>query len=277
MWIIFVAVVLGIVEGITEFVPISSTGHMIIVGNLLGFTGEKAGCFEVFIQLGAILAVVILYWDRFAGLFRFKAADGTAPAGFYGKREWLLLFLTTLPALFAGKLIHGFMKEHLFKPWPVVLALAVGAIGIILAEKFRPKPKTESLDGITWQQALGVGLFQCISLWPGMSRAASTIVGGMFCRMERKVAAEYSFLAAVPIMFAATAYDLWKTRGSLSADDAPMFVVGFVVSLIVAGIAVKTFIRLLQRWSLLPFAVYRLIFAGVFVLLYLLGWVHVQS
>jgi len=267
MWLIFVAIVLGIVEGLTEFVPVSSTGHLIIVGNLLGFTGKAAECFDVFIQLGAILAVVILYSDRFYGLFTFKTAQATPVTAFRGKHEWTLLIVTTIPALILGKLIHGPMKVHLFHPIPVTIALAVGAIGILLAEKFRPKPTTASLDGITWKQALCVGLFQCISLWPGMSRAACTIIGGMFARMERKVAAEYSFLAAVPIMFAATAYDLYKTRSDLCRDDIPVFVVGFIVSLIVAGIAVKTFIRLLQHWTLVPFAYYRLVFAAVFAFL----------
>jgi len=264
MWLIFVAVVLGIVEGLTEFVPVSSTGHMIIVGDLLGFTGKRAECFEVVIQLGAILAVVIIYWERFLGLFTFKTAEGTPVTGFRGKREWMLLLVTSIPAIILGKLIHGYMKEHLFHPIPVTIALAVGAIFILFAEKFRPKSDTDSLDGISWKQALVVGLFQCLSLWPGMSRSASTIIGGMFAKLDRKVAAEYSFLAAVPIMFVASAYDLYKTRDDLCRDDIPLFTVGFIVAMIVAGIAVKTFIKLLQHWTLVPFAVYRLIFAGVF-------------
>ena len=141
MWLID-ALVLGIVQGLTEFVPVSSTGHLIITGNILGFTGEKAACFEVFIQLGSILAVVILYWKRFAGLFDFSTPQLQEAPQFRGKRQWILLFLTTLPALIVGVMIHHFMKEHLFKPVPVVTALAVGGIGIILAEKFKPRSTT---------------------------------------------------------------------------------------------------------------------------------------
>ncbi|MFA5865181.1 MAG: undecaprenyl-diphosphate phosphatase [Phycisphaerae bacterium] len=277
MWLMVLAVVLGIVEGITEFIPISSTGHLIIAGNLLGFTGQKAECFAVFIQLGAILAVVVLYTDSFAGLFNFKRnvqnREQGKPADFSGLKGLLLLFLTTLPALVVGKLIHHAMKEYLFWPKPVILALAVGAIGIILAEKFKPKPTTDSLDGITPRQALLVGIFQCLSMWPGMSRAACTIVGGMLGKMDRKIAAEYSFLAAVPVMFAASAYDLYKTRSLLSHEDVPLFTVGFIVSFVVASIAIKTFIKLLQRWTLIPFAVYRLGIAALFAVLVLLGMI----
>jgi undecaprenyl-diphosphatase len=276
MWLI-IAIVMGIVEGITEFVPISSTGHLIITGNLLGFTGPKADCFEVFIQLGAILAVVVLYTDRFTGLFNFKRnaqnrAQGK-PTDFSGWKGILLLFLTTLPALVVGKLIHHTMKEYLFWPKPVILALAVGAIGIILAEKFKPKPTTDSLERITPRQAFMVGLFQCLSMWPGMSRAACTIVGGMLGKMDRKIAAEYSFLAAVPLMFAASAYDLYQTRSLLSREDVPLFTIGFLVSFVVAAIAIKTFIKLLQRWTLIPFAVYRLGIAALFAVLVLLGMI----
>jgi undecaprenyl-diphosphatase len=259
MWEYFVAIILGIVEGLTEFVPVSSTGHLIIVGNLLGFTGETADCFEVVIQLGAILAVVFLYWGRFKGLLDFKKKTG-----FYGLRGWFLLFLTCLPAGIMGVLVYKPMKAYLFHPIPVTIALAVGAIGILLAERFKPQPNVKTLDELGWRHALYVGLFQCFSLWPGMSRSASTIVGGMLSKIDRTVAAEYSFLAAVPIMFAATAKDLYENRNILCATDAPVFAVGFVVSFIVAAIAMKTFIKLLQRWTLAPFAYYRLAFAAIF-------------
>ncbi len=259
---IIIAAILGVVEGLTEFVPVSSTGHLIIVGNLLKFTGQTAKCFEVVIQLGAILSVVFLYWSRFKGLFNFRQTKG-----FYGLRGWWLLFLTSLPAAIAGVLVYKPMKEYLFHPIPVVIALALGAIGILLAEKFRPTPKVKSLDDLNWRHALSVGLFQCISLWPGMSRAASTIVGGMFSKLDRTIAAEYSFLAAVPIMFAATAKDLYESRNALSANDIPVFAVGFIVSFIVAVIAIKTFIKLLGKWTLKPFAYYRLVFAAVFAIL----------
>jgi undecaprenyl-diphosphatase len=276
MWLIFVAVVLGIVQGSTEFIPVSSSGHLIIVGDLLGFKGEASKCFDIFIQLGSILAVLILYWDRFAGLFSFKTSDGTPATGFRGKNEWILLILTTLPALFFGALLHKAIKAHLFNPVTVVLALAVGAVAIILVEKFKPKSATQSLDTITYKQALMIGFFQCIAMWPGMSRSACTIMGGMIFKLDRKVAAEYSFLAAVPVMFAATLLDLFKARHDLVRADIPYFTVGFIVSMIVAGIAVKTFIALLQRWTLVPFAIYRLGFAAVFAILAILKIVNVH-
>ncbi len=260
MWIIVVAVIMGIVEGLTEFVPVSSTGHLIIVGNLLNFKGDAAKCFEVFIQLGAILAVVWLYWDRFIGLL-FPPKDKQVK--FSGLRGIWLLILTTVPASIAGFFLHDIIKKYLFSPVSVVLALAVGAIAIIIVEKYKPTPHTKTLDELTGKQALIVGLFQCLSLWSGMSRSASTIMGGMLCRLDRKVAAVYSFLAAVPIMFAATFYDLYKSRAFLHTSDIPYFAVGFVVSFIFAAIAVKTFIKLLSRWTLVPFAVYRLIISVI--------------
>jgi undecaprenyl-diphosphatase len=267
MWMIMVAVVQGIVQGITEFVPISSSGHLIIVGNFLHFTGPSAKCFDVFIQLGSILAVVILYQDRFMGLLSFKNPDGTPVQGFRGAREWTLLILTTLPAMVVGLFAYGFIKSHLFRPVTVIMALAAGALAILLVERLKPASKTEDLDHITWRQALAVGLFQCAAMWPGMSRSACTIMGGMLCKINRKAAAEYSFLAAVPTMFAATAYDLYKSRHDLCRADIPYFTVGFIVSMIVAALAMRTFIRLLQRWTLVPFAVYRLVFAGIFAIL----------
>jgi undecaprenyl-diphosphatase len=166
-----------------------------------------------------------------------------------------------------GVLVYHPMKQYLFRPIPVVIALAVGAVGIILAERFKPQANVKSLDEMNWKHALYVGLFQCFSLWPGMSRAASTIVGGMIGKLDRTVAAEYSFLAAVPIMFAATAKDLFETRHALTGADMPLFFIGFGVSFIVAIIAVKTFIKLLQKWTLLPFAYYRLAFCAIFVIL----------
>jgi undecaprenyl-diphosphatase len=268
---IIIAIIQGIVEGLTEFVPVSSTGHLIITGHLLGFTGDKAECFEIFIQLGAILAVVVLYTERFTNLFRLKSTKITdvfnKTTGFSGWRGIGLLVITCIPAVIWGVLFHKIMKTYLFSPVPVLIALVVGAIGIILAERFLPKSKTESLDDITWKQALTVGLFQCISLWPGMSRAACTIIGGMLGRMNRKTSAEYSFLAAVPIMVAASAKELWSSRELLVREDIPIFAVGFIVSFIVAAIAIKTFIQFLQKWTLVPFAVYRLIFAGIFGIL----------
>ena len=262
---LWVAAILGIVEGATEFLPVSSTGHLIVAGDLLKFTGPKAVTFEIFIQLGAILAVVVLYWRRFVGLIP------TTPIlkrneGFQGIRGLVLLALTTLPAAVIGLLTHRYIEEHLFHPITVALALAVGAVAILLAEKFKPAPRATVLDELGYGTALAIGFFQCLALWPGMSRSASTIIGGMLCGLERKVAVEYSFLAAVPVMVAATSYDLLKSWSLLSASDFWFFAVGFVVSFVVAAVAVKTFILLVQRWSLAPYAWYRLAIAPVIYL-----------
>jgi undecaprenyl-diphosphatase len=260
MWI---AGILGIVEGITEFLPVSSTGHLIIVGNLLNFSGEKASCFEVFIQLGAILAVVVLYFDRFTALIPLPGRENDDFSGFRGIA---LLLVTTLPALVAGLLAHKTIKQHLFGPLTVALALGVGGIGILLAERLKPKSETMDLNALGYRQALMVGLFQCFALWPGMSRSASTIIGGLFSGLDRRVAAEYSFLAAVPVMIAATSYDLYKEWHLLNVSDIGFFAVGFVVSFLAAAAAMKLFIALLQRWSLAPYAWYRIIIAPLIYL-----------
>jgi undecaprenyl-diphosphatase len=258
---IWVAVVLGIVEGLTEFLPVSSTGHLIVAGHVVGFSGAKASCFEVFIQLGAILAVVVLYWRRFIGLIPTQGLMPSSYKEFYGMRGIGLLFCTTLPALVIGYLAHAAIKQYLFGPVTVAWALGLGGVAILLAERLKPEPTAEDLDQLTYKQALAIGMIQCLAMWPGVSRAAATIIGGLFMGLTRKAAAEYSFLAAVPVMIAATLYDLLKTWDLLSADDAVFFAVGFVVSFIAAVIAVESFIRLVQRWTLAPFAYYRIVIA----------------
>jgi undecaprenyl-diphosphatase len=256
---LWIAAILGIVEGLTEFLPVSSTGHLIVVGNLMDFSGEKAKTFQVFIQLGAILAVLILYWPRFAGLIPLGGLRWGAEEGFTGARGLALLALTTIPALLIGLLAHRLIKTYLFGPITVACALGIGGAGIILAEKFKPQADVEQLDGLTYRHALFIGLFQCISLWPGVSRAAATIVGGLLSGLERRVATEYSFLAAVPIMIAATSYDLYKGLDFLQLSDFSFFATGFTVSFVSATAAIKTFMALVRRWSLLPYAWYRIL------------------
>ncbi len=255
---ILVALILSIVEGLTEFLPVSSSGHLIIVGNALNFIGEKADTFEVVIQLGAILAVVVLYFKRFWGL-----VCPQADVRFAGLRGIGLLLLTTIPASILGLLLHSVIKGYLFNPLPVVCALAVGALCMIFVERHSFQTTCASLDDITVKQALGIGCFQCLALWPGFSRSASTIMGGMFLGLNRKLAAEYSFIAAVPIMVAATGYDLLKTWHLFTAADVPFFAVGMVGSFISALLAVKIFVALLARVTLVPFAVYRLLLAPI--------------
>jgi undecaprenyl-diphosphatase len=265
----WIAAVMGIVEGVTEFLPVSSTGHLILAGHLLGFTGQKASCFDVFIQLGAIFAVVCLYYHRFLGLIPMQGFFKFAQQGFSGMRGITLLALTTLPALFIGALTHKAIKTYLFGPVTVVLALSLGGIAILLAEKFKPEPDVQELDNITYRQALAIGLFQVLAMWPGVSRSAATIIGGMLSGLNRKVSAEYSFLAAVPVMVAATGYDLHKEWQFLSMSDMSFFAVGFIVSFVSAALAMKTFISLVQRWSLAPYAWYRIAVALVFYILFI--------
>ncbi|BCS87137.1 undecaprenyl-diphosphate phosphatase [Pseudodesulfovibrio sediminis] len=257
----YVAIILGIVEGLTEFLPISSTGHLIITGYLLDFTGPRAETFEIVIQLGAILAVVLLYWDRFIGLL-FPDANKKF-SGVYGL--WLL-FLTSLPASVIGLLTHSYIKQYLFGPKTVAIALAVGAVLIFIVEGKEKHETTLSLDEITPKLALGIGCFQCLALWPGFSRSAATIMGGMILGAKRTVAAEYSFIAAVPIMFAATGYDLMKNYQLFSNNDILFLAIGFFVSFISAWLAVKVFIILLGKLTLRPFAVYRLVLAPLILL-----------
>jgi undecaprenyl-diphosphatase len=278
------ALVIGLLEGLTEFIPVSSTGHMIIAGHMLGFTGERADAFEVFIQLGAILAVAFLYRDRFLGLVPGRAPAGGPPepvrsdagrpvgagaagpdsAGrrFAGTRGLILLAVTTAPALVVGKFAHHAIKERLFSPLTVAIGLAIGGLGLILIEIFKPRTRVASLDDIGMREAIWVGLFQCLSLWPGMSRAGSTIIGGMLAGADRKTTAEYSFLAAVPIMIAATGYDLYKSREFLHASDAPLFALGFGVALVSAWFAVRFFIGFLGKHTLKGFGWYRLALAA---------------
>jgi undecaprenyl-diphosphatase len=262
-WI--VAVILGIVEGLTEFLPVSSTGHLIVVGSLLGFVGERAASFEVVIQLGAILSVVLLYWRRFVRLMpaRRRSLLGARSTldGWAGL--WRIGFATA-PALLVGYLARHSIKAELFNPEAVTLALAVGGGAILLAERYVSRRHSNTLDALTLGQAFGIGLFQVLALWPGTSRAAATIVGGMLLGLDRKGAAEFSFLIAVPVLFAASGYELIKMRSQLAFEDFLQLAVGFIVSFIVALIAVKGFVRFLEHGKLTPFAWYRIIVAPVF-------------
>lgn len=253
------AILLGLVEGLTEFLPVSSTGHLIISGHVLGFTGPKADTFEIVIQLGAILAVVVLYWPTFWGLVR------PTDRAFSGVRGLTLLFVTSLPAALLGLFAHSAIKEHLFSPLTVAAALAAGALAILLVERMPRRTTFRSLDSLTPGLALGIGCFQCLSLWPGFSRSAATIMGGMILGVERRTAAEYSFLAAVPLMMAATGYDMLKNWRLFSPDDLTILGVGFLVSFVSAWFAVKGFISLLGRLTLRPFAWYRLALAPLVV------------
>ncbi len=258
------AILMGVVEGVTEFLPVSSTGHLILAKQLLSF--EINDSFEIFIQMGAMLAVLWLYRQRFVGLLNFKQR-----VGFSGGRGISLLALTTLPALVAGFLLHGVIKERLFNSLTVALGLGAGAVWILLAERGGRGQEESGIDQITWKQALAIGLFQCLALWPGMSRSACTILGALWMGLSRKAAAEYSFFAAVPLLMAAGLYDLWKNLPDLTTSDAPLFATGLIVSFLGAWVAIRWLMRLLARHTLAPFGWYRLALALVILLLWALA------
>ena len=252
---LWVAFILSIVEGLTEYLPVSSSGHLVLVGDLLNFSGEKAATFQVVIQLGAIMAVVVLYWGRFWGLLR--PQQGVPFAGLRG--IWML-FLTCVPACVLGLLLHSQIKS-LFTPSMVLIPFVIGALLMIFVERRQFHPRYETLDDMTPGLAFGIGCFQCLALFPGFSRSAATIMGGMILGARRPLAAEYSFIAAVPIMVAATGFDLLKSLHLFTAADIPFFAVGMIGSFISALIAVKAFVRLVGHMTLVPFAVYRLLLA----------------
>ena len=258
------AVIQGIVEGLTEFLPVSSTGHLIIVSDLLGLNDEKGKVFDIVIQLGAILAVVWEYRARFRRAFAGIVTDRVQ------QRFAVNLFVAFLPAAIVGLLFQKQIKEFLFYPRPVAYALIVGALVIFAVERWYKRhgaPRVTSVDAMTWKDALKVGIAQCFSLIPGTSRSGATIMGGMIFGLSRQVATEFSFFLAVPIMFAATGYQLVKYRHLLTADDLGAFVVGFAVSFIFALIAVKALIRYVAHHDFNAFAWYR-IALGALVLWY---------
>ncbi|MDA3131894.1 undecaprenyl-diphosphate phosphatase [Atlantibacter subterraneus] len=257
-----IAAILGVVEGLTEFLPVSSTGHMIIVGHLLGFEGETAKTFEVVIQLGSILAVVVMFWRRLFSLIGIHFGRPSHEGMGRGRLSLIHILLGMIPAVVLGLVLHDLIKS-LFNPINVMYALVVGGVLLIAAELFKPKePRAPGLDDMTYRQAFAIGCFQCLALWPGFSRSGATISGGMLVGVSRYAASEFSFLLAVPMMMGATALDLYKSYHFLTAADIPMFAVGFVTAFLVALVAIKTFLQIIKRISFIPFAIYRFIVAA---------------
>jgi undecaprenyl-diphosphatase len=255
------ALILGIVEGLTEFLPVSSTGHLILVGDLLNFNDEKGKLFEVVIQLGAILAVC---WE-------YRKKIGSVISGLPRNPDSLRfstnVAIAFLPAAILGFFLIGVIKQYLFHPLPVAVALIVGGILILWVERRKHTVRVLEVDDMRWQDALKVGLAQTLSLFPGTSRAGATIIGGLFFGLSRRAATEFSFFLAIPTMFAATAYDLFKHGNLLSVGDLDMFVVGFVASFVSAFFAVRGLLRYISRHDFSAFAWYRIVLGGV-VLLY---------
>ncbi len=259
---LWVAAILGIVEGLTEFLPVSSTGHMIIVGHLLGFEGETAETFEVVIQLGSILAVVVMFWRRLFALIGIHFGEVKHEGVGSGHLTLVHVLLGMVPAVVIGLIFHDKIKT-LFNPINVMYALVVGGVLLLAAEFFKPKqPKAFGIDDMTYRQALVIGCFQCLALWPGFSRSGATISGGMLMGVSRYAASEFSFILSVPMMMGATVLDIYKSIGFLTMSDLPLFAVGFVTAFIVALIAIKTFLQLIKRISFVPFALYRFVVAA---------------
>lgn len=250
-----IAVIIGIVEGLTEFLPVSSTGHMILVGSLLGFEGEKASVFEVFIQLGAILSVLILYREKFLRMMDLRRLTTTRGL------SALHVAAGIVPVGLIGFVFHKPIKAYLFSPLTVIIGLVAGGLLMLVAEKFAKRPMTRDVEDMTITQAFFVGLFQVLSLWPGFSRSGSTISGGLFFGMSRKAAADFSFIIAVPLMLAACLYDLSKIWNQLNIADLQMFAIGFGVAFVVAYISIVWFLGFLNKSTLASFAYYRFVLA----------------
>jgi undecaprenyl-diphosphatase len=258
------ALLLGVVEGLTEFLPISSTGHLIIVSDWLGLNDEKGKVFDIVIQLGAILAVCWEYRARFTLAFSGLARDPVQ------QRFAMNLLVAFLPAAIVGLAFQSQIKKFLFNPVSVAIALVVGALVIFAIERWykgHGAPRVTRVDDMDWKDALKVGLAQCLSLIPGTSRSGATIMGGMVFGLSRQVATEFSFFLAVPIMFAASGYQMVKYRALFSAADLAPFAMGFVASFVFALIAVKALIRYVAHHDFNAFAWYRIVL-GILVLAY---------
>ncbi|CAM3927301.1 undecaprenyl-diphosphate phosphatase [Paenibacillus alkaliterrae] len=251
------AIIMGIVEGLTEFLPVSSTGHLILTGELLNFTGDRAKTFEVVIQFGAVLAVLVLYRQRFASLLNFKVGRSSG-------LNALHILLAMIPAGICAVLLHGVIKQYLFGPQTVLIGLVAGGILMIITDRVKKKPVTEELDEITYKQAFAVGCFQVLALWPGFSRSGSTISGGMLFGTSQKAAAEFTFIVSVPIMAGASGVDLLKSSEFLTMADLPLFLIGLIAAFLIAMIAVVTFINMMKKIKLSWFAYYRFALAALF-------------
>ncbi|MCC6933158.1 MAG: undecaprenyl-diphosphate phosphatase [Deltaproteobacteria bacterium] len=266
---ILLVLLLGVVEGVTEFLPVSSTGHLILTEHFLEYSVDSTHFFDIFIQLGAILAVICLYWRRFINLipssdevFKDIVRKGEGINGFVGL---IKIALACSSAFVLGFILHDIIKEKLFAPVPVAAALVAGGLVMWLVERSHAERCGDEIEGVSYRQAFLIGLVQCLALWPGVSRAGATIIGGMLFGLSRKAAAEFSFLVAVPVMLAATCYDFLKSYSGLTMISAQSYVLGFICSFITAIIAIKFMMAIISRFSFIPFAIYRILL-GILVL-----------
>jgi len=251
------AAFLGLIEGLTEFIPVSSTGHLILAVDLMGFRGPPGKVFEIAIQLGAILAVCCLYAGRLYGIAR------DLPSRPEARRFVRNVLLAFLPAMVIGFFAHGFIKDVLFSPWVVSVSLIVGGLAILLIERIAPPPRHREVEGFTFRLALGIGLCQTVAMIPGVSRSGATIMGALMLGVERRAAAEFSFFLAIPTMFAATVYDLWKNRALLSFDDGALIATGFVAAFLAGLLVVRALLDFVSKRGFAPFAWYRMAVGGL--------------
>jgi len=258
------AIILGIVEGITEFLPISSTGHLIILNNFLSFSTDFEKNFDIFIQFGAILSVVVYFWHRLNPFESSKTDEQ--------KREtinlWLKVIIAVIPVIVIGAIFGGKIQKYLFNSTTVVLALIIGGVVMIIIEIMKKdKARIPSINEIDYLTCFLIGLFQCLSFIPGASRSAVTIIGAMILGLSRGIAVEFSFFLALPTMFAASAFSLVKIGFSITLKEWMLLITGFVTSFIVAYFIIGFFINFVRKHNFIPFAVYRIIL-GIIVLIY---------
>ncbi len=266
------AALMGLVEGLTEFLPISSTGHLILAGTLLGFHDDKAKVFEIAIQTGAIFAVILVYWQKISSTVR---GLGHSPQA---QRFAFNVLIGFLPAVVLGLLLGKAIKAHLFTPAVVASAFIIGGFIILWAER-RPAStvRVHEVEAMRGRDALKVGLVQCLAMVPGTSRSGATIIGGMLLGLSRKAATDFSFYLAIPTLIGAGAYSLYKERALLSMDDLPMFGVGLLVSFISAWVCVRWLLRFIASHSFEVFAWYRIAFGLLVLATSHFGWVEWQA
>jgi undecaprenyl-diphosphatase len=264
------AAVMGVVEGLTEFLPISSTGHLILAAALLDLQGDKIKLFEIVIQTGAIMAIVSLYFQKLWQTARGLATEREA------QRFTANVLIGFLPAAVAGVMFIGFIKQVLFNPVVVAMGFIVGGVIILWAERRQAGApvRVDSVDQLGWGDALKIGLIQCAALVPGVSRSGATIIGGMVIGLSRRAATEFSFFLASPMLFGAAVYDLYKHAGLLSLDDLPLFAVGLLSSYVSAWACVRWLLRFVASHTFVPFAWYRIVFGGFILLSAWAGWIR---
>ena len=263
------AAIMGVVEGLTEFLPISSTGHLILAGSLLGFDDAKAKVFDIAIQTGAIFAVILVYWAKI------RSTLVALPTERQAQRFALNVFIAFLPAVVLGLLFGKAIKAHLFTPVVVASTFIIGGFIILWAERRPPSAtRIHSVDSMTPLDALKVGLVQCLAMIPGTSRSGATIIGGMLLGLSRQAATDFSFFLAIPTLIGAGVYSLYKERALLSAADIPLFATGLVFSFLSAWLCVRWLLRYISSHSFVPFAYYRIVFGVIVLVTAWTGWVQ---